>query len=223
MNIDIEEFKEVKGKEMAEKFDIANSTLRKYANILDQKGYRFRRNNKNHRVFKDEDEIVLKLMIDIVNHTDWRPNEAADIALLRLSGKTMEQAIEQISEKKNEVDPYVQRMQDYLGEKIETHFEGIELLREKQNLLSETTNEIAENQKQQQLGIQEINKKMITKEDVHNLIEAVKTKKDADIAQRDEDIARRDEVIRLLMEQNELLKQKELSKRKGFWAKILKL
>lgn len=214
MNIDIEEFKEIKGKEMAEKFDIANSTLRKYANILDQKGYRFRRNNKNHRVFKDEDETVLKLMIDIVNHTDWRPNEAADIALLRLSGKTMEQAIEQISEKKNEVDPYVQRMQDYLGEQIDRHFEEIELLREKQNLVAETTNEIAKNQKQQQLGIEEISKKMMTKEDVHNLIEAVTTKKD-------EDIARRDEVIRLLTEQNELLKQNEHSKRKGFWAKLL--
>lgn len=230
MNVNIEEFKEVKGQDMAKRLNIANSTLRKYAGILDQKGYRFRRNNKNHRVFKDEDEKVLRLMVDIINNSDWRPHEAADIALIRLSGKTAEQAIEEVSKQKNEIDPadkYVQRIQNIIEDRIGEYIEETELIAERQNLFFETNRQLEEKRNQQ---IQHITENMATKEDIKKLLESkdekIATKEDIkklldskeeEIRLRDEEIRLRDEEIKAIKEQNELLK------RKGFWAKLFKL
>ena len=163
--INIEDYKEVKGKDMAERLGVAESTVRKYSGILDEKGYKFRRNSKNHRIFRDEDEEVLALMVEITQKGNWRPHEAADMVIARISGSAAaEQTVKSVTQQTNEVDlaeKFEKRIQHYIEEKVEK----VELLAEKSH--------------QEYLHISE---NMMTKEDASYikdfLIEQVKTQEE---------------------------------------------
>src|SRR5699024_10801613 len=45
--------------------DIKDSTLRKYCLMLEDKGYEFQKNNRDHRFFRDDDIITLRKFITL--------------------------------------------------------------------------------------------------------------------------------------------------------------
>lgn len=52
-------------KDIAGLLDIQTVTLKKYCQLLENEGYRFSRNERNHRQYMDEDVIVLKKLLEV--------------------------------------------------------------------------------------------------------------------------------------------------------------
>lgn len=56
--------------DMAAMVDVQESTVRKYCNMLEKAGYTFIRNDFNHRVFRNEDVMAFRRLIEIKKHPD---------------------------------------------------------------------------------------------------------------------------------------------------------
>lgn len=80
--IDVNEVdKEVKAPELARSLDVAASTIRKYAGILEKAGYNFKKNNDGHWIFVERDAKIFSDMIFYKSKPGITLEVAATIAL----------------------------------------------------------------------------------------------------------------------------------------------
>lgn len=64
--------------DMAAMVKVQESTIRKYCNMLEKSGYQFVRNDFNHRVFRNEDVIAFRRLIEIKKHPDMTLTQACN-------------------------------------------------------------------------------------------------------------------------------------------------
>lgn len=206
----IEEYKDVKGGDVAKELDISYSTIRKYCRALEAAGYTFKKNSVNHRIYTDKDKEVLTVMKKLcMGSKKYTTTAAADVILANLEGnehaeKTVELAK---AEQTNEIDlaeKFINRMQHIVQDEVREAVKGMELAVKEQSSRVETNNQIVEKQNQK---IDHLTENMATKKDIERLVEVIENK---------------DEQLRVLQEKYEALKQNELQKRNGFWSKLFK-
>ncbi|WP_260288489.1 MerR family transcriptional regulator [Peribacillus aracenensis] len=67
---------------------IQESTLRKYALMLEDNGYKFHKNEQGHRGYYDKDVIALKKLIELKKHPDMTLKQACIALMTWLSEKS---------------------------------------------------------------------------------------------------------------------------------------
>lgn len=66
---------------------VKNSTLRKYALILERKGYKFHKNEQGRRGYLDQDIVIFKKMMEIKQHPDMTLEQACEAVLSWINSK----------------------------------------------------------------------------------------------------------------------------------------
>ena len=87
-------------KETADELGIASSTLRKYADILEKRGYQIKRNSENNRFYDEEDLKILKQFVHVKKQNPKLTNEAIlrTFFLINIDKLESQQAIIHVNE-----------------------------------------------------------------------------------------------------------------------------
>jgi DNA-binding transcriptional MerR regulator len=81
--LEIEPFVQLKTQDIAENLGIAESTVRKYCQVLEEKGYQFRRDETGTRIYTDHDQVALLELIKLRKEAKMALDVAADIVVTR--------------------------------------------------------------------------------------------------------------------------------------------
>jgi biotin operon repressor len=65
-------------RDVATLLEIKESTLRKYALMLEDAGYKFHKNEYGHRMYFESDVIVLRKLLDIKSHPDMTLKQSTE-------------------------------------------------------------------------------------------------------------------------------------------------
>ena len=152
--------------------DIKDSTLRKYCLMLEDKGYEFQKNNRDHRFFRDDDIITLRKFITLKDN-GMSLNESAEGVVLWHKGNEeevtditvsqtdthdvierynndmteMKDMMRQQNEMINKLNDKIDRQQDYIEQSIKKRDEQLMLAI---NEMQESKKEIAAERENQQ-------------------------------------------------------------------------
>lgn len=96
-------------KEVRITLNASTGDLRKWCLNLERNGYKFIRNNKNHRVFVENDLVLLRHLQNLVNHQKMQVEDAAMLVVDRLGGSAIEDETGIVPVEKEEKQPEMQR------------------------------------------------------------------------------------------------------------------
>jgi biotin operon repressor len=87
LNMEIEEYKQLKTADIAKHLNIAESTVRKYAQVLEKQGYQFRKDPTLGRIYTSIDEVAVNELIKLRKDAKMGLDMAAEIvATHRING-----------------------------------------------------------------------------------------------------------------------------------------
>lgn len=113
--------------------DIKESTLRKYAGILKNAGYKFHMNDKGQRGYFDKDVIVLRRFLEAKATSDMTLGQAANAVIAWVEQSDMSLSVT----RKNEIEVRYSNDINELKEIIERQNELLQLLMQKMDLQQE--------------------------------------------------------------------------------------
>ncbi|PGT67181.1 hypothetical protein COD86_16645 [Bacillus cereus] len=172
--------------------DIAESTVRKYAQSLEKAGYVFRKNENNTRIFTDIDELTFRDLIQARKEAGVNIDMAASLAVIRRQRqKSPIQSVQPLINKESDDNLIPHKMQ-YEIQKIANSFQKqIEQIEEQNQMIIsklqafeeteiEIKKELLESQKREKEKDQQI-------EDMQKMIEYI-TKRDTAFDKKIEEI-----------------------------------
>ncbi|WP_243292843.1 MerR family transcriptional regulator [Bacillus sp. FJAT-47783] len=122
--------------EVQKQLGIAEATLKKYAQLLERKGYIFHRDNKGHRGYTDTDMTLLRKLMRRKNETGMTLESAADelisIVLRESESDTATKDISEYQKHNKDIEALKQMIQQQneviksLGEELQKHAEYID-------------------------------------------------------------------------------------------------
>jgi len=118
-------------KEAASLLGIQNSTVRKYAQLLEKSGYHINKNGQGHRGFFDKDIIVLRQIIELTKHPDMSIEQAINVVVsMDVSGDISKRDTTEIAETN-----YItkEEFEDYQRRQAESQLQMFEKLIERQD------------------------------------------------------------------------------------------
>lgn len=81
--LDIEDYKQLKTTDIAKHLDIAESTVRKYAQVLEKQGYQFRKDPTLGRIYTSIDELAINELIKLRKDAKIGLDMSAEIVATR--------------------------------------------------------------------------------------------------------------------------------------------
>lgn len=87
IELDIEDYKQLKTTDIAKHLDIAESTVRKYAQVLERQGYQFRKDPTLGRIYTSIDELAINELIKLRKDAKIGLDMAAEIVATRRSNE----------------------------------------------------------------------------------------------------------------------------------------
>ncbi|MGE7604952.1 hypothetical protein ACQKL5_21230 [Peribacillus sp. NPDC097675] len=87
IELDIEDYKQLKTSDIAKHLDIAESTVRKYAQVLEKQGYQFRKDPTIGRIYTSIDELAINELIKLRKDAKIGLDMAAEIVATRRSNE----------------------------------------------------------------------------------------------------------------------------------------
>lgn len=87
IELDIEDYKQLKTTDIAKHLDIAESTVRKYAQVLERQGYQFRKDPTIGRIYTSIDELAINEFIKLRKDAKIGLDMAAEIVATRRSNE----------------------------------------------------------------------------------------------------------------------------------------
>lgn len=87
--VEIQEHTILRTTDIAHNLNIAESTVRKYCQILEEQGYTFRRDENGGRVYTDHDQVSLLEMLKLRKEAKMGLDAAANVVALRRKPKEM--------------------------------------------------------------------------------------------------------------------------------------
>lgn len=69
----------LKIEDVSNRLGVSPSTIKKYYLLLEQKGFRFRRNNQSHVMFSEQDVMMFRKLIQLKNEPGITVNKAVEI------------------------------------------------------------------------------------------------------------------------------------------------
>lgn len=87
IELDIEDYKQLKTSDIAKHLDIAESTVRKYAQVLERQGYQFRKDPTIGRIYTSIDELAINELIKLRKDAKIGLDMAAEIVATRRSNE----------------------------------------------------------------------------------------------------------------------------------------
>lgn len=87
IELDIEDYKQLKTTDIAKHLDIAESTVRKYAQVLERQGYHFRKDPTIGRIYTSIDELAINELIKLRKEAKIGLDMAAEIVATRRSNE----------------------------------------------------------------------------------------------------------------------------------------
>lgn len=79
--------------DVSKQLGIKQSTLRKYSIILEQHGYTFRKNEKQHRAYYDGDVMAIRKLLQLKNNSDMTLETAANSVVSWSKGEVVLQEV----------------------------------------------------------------------------------------------------------------------------------
>src|SRR5699024_2878625 len=130
--------------------DIKDSTLRKYCLMLEDKGYEFQKNNRDHRFFRDDDIITLRKFITLKDNGMSLEESAEGVVLWH---KGNEEEVTDVTVRQTDTRDVIERynndMTNELSDKIDKQQEYInDRLEQRDNNLMKVLEENLESQRQ---------------------------------------------------------------------------
>jgi len=146
-------------KDVADMLGVQESTVRKYASMLEDFGYSYLKNEHGHRAFFDRDLIVLRKMLRLKNDADMTLEEAAksvvawnkgnDIAVSDTEGKLHSTCYSDLMEEFKTFQQQQRELNQELIQEIRNQREYIENhLEERDRLLLESMRQTLETRKE---------------------------------------------------------------------------
>jgi DNA-binding transcriptional MerR regulator len=119
-------------KDVASNLDIKTSTLRKYCLLLENAGYKFERNEKDQRIFYDEDLVTLRRLKEYTTEKGMKLDEAvkevvarAEKATEMLEDKSVSKEVPDIARynafenRQDQLLVYIQKQDEYIKKQDE--------------------------------------------------------------------------------------------------------
>ncbi|MBW8350132.1 hypothetical protein K0H71_11855 [Bacillus sp. IITD106] len=128
--------------EAAKIIGIGASTIRKYAALLEAKGYEFERGTNNGRIFKQSDLTVISNMIEMMN----KDGLAIEIAAEKAAGNTPKKE-KPVNEVTQDIRDFIEQMKDLEKQQATLTEMNRALAKQVENL----TEKIEERERDQQL------------------------------------------------------------------------
>lgn len=143
--------------------DIKDSTLRKYCLMLEDKGYEFQKNNRDHRFFRDDDIITLRKFITLKNNgmsleesaegvVLWHKGNEEEVTDVTVSQTDTRDVIERYNNDMTEMKDMMRQQNEIINElsaKIDKQQEYInDRLEQRDNNLMKVLEENLESQRQ---------------------------------------------------------------------------
>ena len=170
-------------KEICTALDITNSVQRKWCLALEKNGYSFIRNDKNQRIFVENDLVVLRHFQTLVKHHNMQLENAAKLVIDRFGKGAFEVGTGIVPAEKEETQPNLQRdlmrsnedIKETLLKHVRTQEEFNRSLRERLDQQENFNCELVQRLEQQQKYIQERFEGM---ERDRELMESIRTKQE---------------------------------------------
>src|SRR5699024_3352686 len=143
--------------------DIKDSTLRKYCLMLEDKGYEFQKNNRDHRFFRDDDIITLRKFITLKNNgmsleesaegvVLWHKGNEEEVTDVTVSQTDTRDVIERYNDDMTEMKDMMRQQNEIINElsaKIDKQQEYIEQsIKKRDEQLVLAINEMQESKKE---------------------------------------------------------------------------
>jgi biotin operon repressor len=87
LELEIEDYKQLKTTDIAKHLDIAESTVRKYAQVLEKQGYQFRKDPTLGRIYTSIDELAINELIKLRKDAKIGLDMASEIVATRRNTK----------------------------------------------------------------------------------------------------------------------------------------
>lgn len=167
-------------KEVAALLGIQNSTIRKYAQLLEKAGYHIHKNEQGHRGFFDKDVLIFRQIIEITKHPDMSLENAINVVVsTRVRDDMSDRDTKKVAETsyitRTEFDEYQQRLEGFQRAMYEKLIQCIE---QKESERDEKINKILDHlERQERLEIERTKMVEEEKETRRQIAAAAKQKK----------------------------------------------
>lgn len=143
-------------KEVSTMLNIAAGTLRKWSKAIEENNYHFSRNPQDHRIFYEQDLLMLKKLQTLVQHQHMSLNSAANIVVLSRLQRNNTEMNEETRDIINAYEDQIENLQDRLKNLQQFQDAILRSLDEQRNYFVDRLNKIEEQQREREEEFKEL-------------------------------------------------------------------